>query len=110
VVIGAIGGAVWYFLPNADSTTAVEVKDVYGRAASDVIEVTYGTCGREGSKVYVDETDTTITVTVRLDWTATVDCLDDDTTAALTLDQKLGERTVIDGSSGEPIEVEIPLE
>ncbi|WNM28712.1 hypothetical protein RN607_06820 [Demequina capsici] len=109
VVIGAIAGAVWYFLPRADSTTEVPLTTVHGKSSSNVLQVSFGDCSREAD-VHVDESATTVTVTVRLDWTTKLDCPTNEAVDNLTLDQNLGDRSVIDGSTGTAVEVLAPEE
>ncbi|WP_084126528.1 hypothetical protein [Demequina sp. NBRC 110054] len=107
VALGAVVGAGWYLIPRADSTTAVPIDAVYGRAASESVEITFDDCNRD-SEIDVTETDSSVTLTVRLDWTTKIDCTSHLTSSMITLDEDLGERLVFDGSSELSVDVQTP--
>lgn len=107
LALGAVVWAAWYFLPRADSTTAVTLTEVHGKATSEQLTITYVDCSRDGDLKFV-ETDTSVTITVRIDWTSKLDCPQESATETILLATDLGERLVIDGSSGATMELQPP--
>jgi len=104
VALGAVVWAAWYFLPRADSTTAISLSEVQGKVTSEQLTITYVDCSRDGDVQFV-ETDTSVTITVRIDWTSKLDCPNETATESIVLAADLGDRLVIDGSNGSTMEL-----
>lgn len=93
--------AVTLSLAACSSTTHPRVLEVHGDAASTELVVSIDSCNQH-PKVEADETPTEVRLRVTADAETGDDCIDIRT---VTLNVPLGDRKVIDGASGDNLEV-----
>ena len=83
-------------------STNPEITEVYLRSDGVTIEVGVNTCNADLNAVVV-ESDTTVKMTITAENDTTDDCAD---SIAITLDQPMGDRQLINGSTGDVVDVQ----
>ena len=86
----------------AGCSTNPEITEVYLRSDGVTIEVGVNTCNADLNAVVV-ESDTTVKMTITAENDTTDDCAD---SIAITLDQPMGDRQLINGSTGDVVDVQ----
>ncbi len=86
----------------AGCSTNPEITEVYLRSDGVAIEFGVNTCNADLDAVVV-ESDTAVEVTITAENDTTDDCAD---SIAITLDQPLGDRQLINGSTGDVLDVQ----
>jgi hypothetical protein len=86
----------------AACSTDPEINEVYLRSDGVTVEIGVNTCNADLDAVVV-ESDTTVEVTITAENDTPDDCAD---SIVITLDQPLGDRPLIDGSTGNAIDVQ----
>ncbi len=104
--VAAIAVAVLiYGAVQATQRSTAEVLGATGTADSRELDVTFGPCSM-GWETLTDETRDTVTVRVLLDGHRGRDCTDEAAIATVTLDSPLGDRRVVDATTGRTVRVD----
>ena len=99
VLVALVAGLA---LMLAGCSTNPEINEVYLRSDGVAIEFGVNTCNADLNAVVV-ESDTAVEVTITAENDTTDDCAD---SIAITLDQPLGDRQLINGSTGHVLDVQ----
>ncbi|WP_062202272.1 hypothetical protein [Demequina salsinemoris] len=107
LLLVAIVAAAIYYVPKMNALAPVPITTVSGYDYEQELTVRFDDCTRDHD-VVVEETDTTVTLTARAEWMGLISCTSRDATETVTLSEPLRDRELIDGKTGESLELQAP--